>query len=227
MLSVTAPAGIRADGLRSPPVDTRPPDAGAETLLSHLEIVLDQLAEGTVVIDAAARVLHANRRARELLAVVRDSSVPSGRLAFHDERSQSAFTQALRALPEDSDAAARPRGFLVRTGTGQTIARAWVEPLHRRRSAEVAPLRYLVSLHHLPQHACISTATLQALYGLTPSEARVAAEVVGAASLAELSARLELSPNTIKTHLRRTFYKCEVRSLAQLTALIATGPRVR
>jgi hypothetical protein len=31
----------------------------------------------------------------------------------------------------------------------------------------------------------------------------------------------------VKTHLRRTFRKCEVNSLAQLTALIATGPRVR
>jgi DNA-binding CsgD family transcriptional regulator len=43
----------------------------------------------------------------------------------------------------------------------------------------------------------------------------------------ELAERLELSRNTVKTHLRRVFRKCEVSSLAQLAALVATGPRLR
>jgi DNA-binding CsgD family transcriptional regulator len=202
-------------------------DAPPTPLLQHLETVLDRLTDGTVVIDAAGRVLHANRRAREVLALARDVAVPSGRLSFRNSRTQRAFEQTL-AIPSDEDASGpRSRGFLVRDGAGVTIARAWVEPLQRRARGDDSPSRFLVSLHQLPQHTRVSTDTLQALYGLTPSEARVAAHVVAAGSVDELSSQLDLSRNTVKSHLRRTFRKCEVRSLAQLTALIATGPRMR
>jgi DNA-binding CsgD family transcriptional regulator len=180
------------------------------------------------VIDASAKLLYANRRARELLAVVRDMDAPSGLLSFADRRTQRTFVQTLRGpLDEDRDDDTRAHGFLVRDRGGHTVARAWIEPLQRRSRDDGAPRRFLVSLHQLPQHAHISADTLRALYGLTPSEARVAAQVVAAGSVQELSERLALSRNTVKTHLRRTFRKCEVNSLAQLTALIATGPRVR
>ena len=55
----------------------------------------------------------------------------------------------------------------------------------------------------------------------------VASQVVTVKSLAELADRLSLSRNTVKTHLRQVFRKCEVGTFAQLTALIATGPGVR
>jgi DNA-binding CsgD family transcriptional regulator len=199
----------------------------AAPLLSQLELVLDRLSEGTVVIDAAAQVLHANRRARELLAVVRDMAEPSGLLSFADRRTHRAFHQALRGEQPDGGADAPARGFLVRDRSGATIARAWLELLQRHGAEHDAPRRFLVSLHRLPQHAQVSAETLQHLYGLTASEARVAAHVVAAASVQELAAQLELSRNTVKTHLRRAFRKCEVNSLAQLTALVATGPRLR
>lgn len=212
-----------------PPALALPPLSIDETpapLLQHLEFALDRLSDGTLVVDGAARVLHANRRARELLARIRDPAAPSGRLSFQDTRTQRSFEQTLSgAYDEDDDR--RSRGFLARDASGTTVARAWVEPLHRRTPGGDAPSRFLVSLHQLPQHARVSAETLSALYGLTASEARVAAQVVAAGSVEELSSQLDLSRNTVKTHLRRTFRKCEVRNLAQLTALIATGPRVR
>jgi DNA-binding CsgD family transcriptional regulator len=212
---------------RTFPPATRAPRESSP-LLDHLETVLDRLSEGTIVIDAVGRVLHANRRARELLVTVREGGVPSGRLVFRNPRTQRAFEQTLQApADEDGRTSSAARGFLVRDAAGTTLARAWVEPLHRRSAASDAPSRFLVSLHHLPQHTRVSTDTLRALYGLTPSEARVAAHVVAAGSVDELSTQLDLSRNTVKTHLRRTFRKCEVKSLAQLTALIATGPRMR
>ena len=203
------------------------PRREAAPLLAQLELVLDRLSEGTVVIDAAAQLLHANRRARELLALVRDMREPSGLLSFAERRTQCAFQQALCRTNADECDTPAARGFLVRDRTGVTVARAWLEPLQRRSPDPEAPVRYLVTLHHLPRHAQVSADTLQALYGLTPCEARVAAQVVAAASVQELAEQLALSRNTVKTHLRRAFRKCEVGSLAQLTALVATGPRLR
>jgi DNA-binding CsgD family transcriptional regulator len=214
--SATAPAD---HGEVSLDAALRPPGR----LLSQLEIVLDRLNEGTLVIDDGARVLYANRRAREMLGQVRDLRAPSGRLAFVHGGTQASFQRALAAT-DDVGGTARPRGFLVYRRDGTTLARAWLEPLQRRRLDTTLSVRLLLSLHALPQHAQVSADMLQSLYGLTASEARVAAQVVSAASVAELAERLHVSPNTVKTHLKRTFRKCEVSSLAQLTALIASGP---
>lgn len=204
-----------------------PPRREAAALLAQLEMVLDRLSEGTVVIDSAAQLLHANRRARELLALVRDMREPSGLLSFADPRTQWAFQQALCRDGADEDDAESARGFLVRDRHGATVARAWLEPLQRRCADPDAPARYLVALHRPPRHVQVAPESMQRLYGLTPCEARVAAHVVAAASVQELAAQLDLSRNTVKTHLRRVFRKCEVSSLAQLTALVATGPRRR
>lgn len=204
-----------------------PPRREAAPLLAQLEMVLDRLAEGTVVIDGAAQLLHANRRARELLAIVRDMREPSGLLSFADARAQRTLQQALCRDDADEDGAAAARGFLVHDRQGATVARAWLEPLQRRCAETDAPARFLVTLHRLPRHTQVAAETLEWLYGLTPCEARVAAHVVAAASVPELAERLELSRNTVKTHLRRVFRKCEVSSLAQLAALVATGPRLR
>lgn len=203
------------------------PGDRAGALLAQLEIVLDRMPDGMVVVDARGRIAHANRRAREVLACTSSQRSVSGALTFADARTQDALERALAAGPDTGEEEACRRTFLVRDARGRTVARASVEPLQRRSAEALLADRFLVTFHQLPHEARVSADALRALYGLTPSEARVAAHVVGAASLTELAARLELSRNTVKTHLRRTFRKCEVKSLAQLTALIATGPGVR
>lgn len=203
------------------------PENRASTLLAQLEIVLDRMPDGMVVVDARGRIVHANRRAREVLACTASPRSASGALAFADARTQDALERALAAGPEGFEDEECRRTFLLRNARGQTVARASVEPLQRRNTDAPTSGRFLVTFHQLPHEARVSADALRALYGLTPSEARVAAQVVGAASLTELAERLALSRNTVKTHLRRTFRKCEVKSLAQLTALIATGPGVR
>lgn len=203
------------------------PGDRAGALLAQLEIVLDRMPDGMVVVDARGRIVHANRRAREVLAATSAPRSASGALAFADARTQDALERALAVGPELFDDEQCRRTFLVRDADARTVARAAVEPLQRRSADVPTADRFLVTFHPLPQEARVSADALRALYGLTPSEARVAAQVVGAASLTELSERLALSRNTVKTHLRRTFRKCEVKSLAQLTALIATGPGVR
>ncbi len=194
-----------------------------DTLRLHLEIALDRVTDGVVLIDAAAHVLHANRPAREFLSTRQHGTACGGKLAFAHPRTQHAFR---RALLSSRDAAETPaRGFLVLNDANATVARAAVEPL--RRATTVDSGTFLVSLHAQPQDALVSPQTLTSLYGLSPGEARVAAQVVTVKSVADLASRLSLSTNTVKTHLRQIFRKCEVGTFAQLTALVATGPGLR
>jgi DNA-binding CsgD family transcriptional regulator len=185
-----------------------------ESLGLSLEIVLDSLADGTVVVDRAARVLHANRPARELLAAARPGSSGGGLLRFSHPRTQAAFERAL----------AEPGEFLVYAPDGDVVARASLRPL-TRNSHRMDTSALLLCLRSQPRRARVCAASLQALYGLTPAEARVAAGVVGSGSIRELASRLDLSENTVKSHLKRVFRKCEVQSVAELSALVATGPR--
>jgi len=185
-----------------------------ESLGLSLEIVLDTLADGTIVIDRQARVLHANRPARELLAAVRPGFPGCGVLRFDHPRTQAAFERALL----------QPAEFLVCDPDGEVVARASLRPLTRN------PLRaetgaWLLCLRSQPRRARVCAASLQSLYGLTQAESRVAASVIVVGSVRELAARLDLSENTIKTHLKRVFRKCAVQSVAELSALVATGPR--
>ena len=197
-----------------------------DTLRMQLEIALDRVSDGVVLIDAAAHVLHVNRQAREFLTRRQRGAGNGGTLTFVHPRTQNAFRKALH-LSQNTGEAPEPsqREFLVLSDAHATIARAAVEPLRRTSTTDSGT--FLLSLHLQPQDAQVSPRTLASLYGLSPGEARVASQVVTVKSLADLADRLSLSRNTVKTHLRQVFRKCEVGTFAQLTALIATGPGVR
>jgi DNA-binding CsgD family transcriptional regulator len=216
---------------------------------ADFEFMLDCVADAMLVVDARARVLHANRAARELLGEVRDPARGCGALVFRDAATQRAFERVLASYeacapiaaacggtPTDDDADwsdpglddAPERQFLVRDATGGIVARATVEPLQRSsRDDTVGSGAHLVSMQRQPVPRAVSTHSLRALYGLTACEARVAATTLAAHSVDDLALRLGLSRNTVKTHLKRVFRKCEVASFAQLAALVATGPRLR
>src|SRR5262245_19733141 len=59
-------------------------------------------------------------------------------------------------------------------------------------------------------------------YGLTQAEARVALAASSGASIPETAARLNISPNTVKTHLRHVFAKTGANRQAELARLIAS-----
>ena len=63
------------------------------------------------------------------------------------------------------------------------------------------------------------------MYGLTPAQARVARSLFAGRSVEETAGALDLSLNTVRTHLKQIFTKCEVNSQAELMHLLALGPR--
>ena len=64
-------------------------------------------------------------------------------------------------------------------------------------------------------------------YGLTLAEARVALAASSGNTVGETAQLLNLSPNTIKTHLRRVFAKTSTARQAELAGLIAAVGSVR
>lgn len=203
------------------------PSATPAIARTELELLLDCVSDGMIVVDQHARLLHANRPARELLGRVRDAARAGGALAFKDGPTQQAFERALgRCGTRWDDEPGTLRQFLVRDASGATVARASVEPLPRGRPG-TGFASHLVALHRQPEASAVSTDALRAHYGLTAAEARIATAALEAHSVDHLAQRVGLSRNTVKTHLKNVFRKCEVASFAQLAALVATGPRQR
>ena len=66
---------------------------------------------------------------------------------------------------------------------------------------------------------------LMRLYGLTRAQADVARSLYAGYTVEQTATRLALSRNTVRTHLKQIFSRCEVRSQAELRHVLATGPR--
>ncbi|MCL4791972.1 MAG: helix-turn-helix transcriptional regulator, partial [Gammaproteobacteria bacterium] len=71
------------------------------------------------------------------------------------------------------------------------------------------------------QHADLSTALIQA-YELSKAEARVCKALLSGKSAQEAAVALNISRNTVKTHLARIFHKTGVHSQTALLQLMTT-----
>lgn len=184
--------------------------------------ILDRLDRGVVLLDAQGRIVDANSHALHVMRNCSGIRVRTGRLAF-----------------TDPDLDQRLREGLASPGSSQRNGRAVLATRVRCRGSEP----YRVVIRALPSDALerkvaflvllyapnglqgISVEVLRQLYGLTPAQAAVARSLFAGRSVEETAQALELSLNTVRTHLKQIFTKCEVSSQAELLQLLAVGPR--
>jgi DNA-binding CsgD family transcriptional regulator len=182
--------------------------------------VIEKLTDGVVVMGLEGRVLFANQTACLLAAEGTLKLRPS--IATwsppHSRRLASIIRSALAG------------------GAGGTVSvpsidrsRLLTVVVVGLRSQEVSNL----SEAHISNPACaafvidplkrqtVGAQQLMDAYGLTKAEARVAATASSGRTTAEAGLALGLSPNTVKTHLRRVFAKTDTNGHAELAALLA------
>jgi DNA-binding CsgD family transcriptional regulator len=66
---------------------------------------------------------------------------------------------------------------------------------------------------------------LQALFDLTPAEARTAGQITEGKSIEQISSATGISQNTIRTHLKSVFQKTGVERQAELVSLLSVSLR--
>jgi DNA-binding CsgD family transcriptional regulator len=79
---------------------------------------------------------------------------------------------------------------------------------------------YITDPGQIPQRP---EATLSLMYGLTPAEAKVAALIARGLSGRQAADKLEVSYNTLKTHLKRAFVKTGTNNQGALIRLMVAG----
>lgn len=218
--ATAAPAqanGGRAVPGKVPRGSFRRRDRGVFSPLGRL--ILDKLDRGVMLLDAEGSVIDANTIAEKVLVLQHGMLVRNGRLAFADAELDAKFA---RLLNHHSRSAARSLAVRVKP-RGAGSFRALVSTVGPQALAREAA--YLVVLYAPGEQRLISREVLLELYGLTRAQADVARLLYAGHSVEETASKLQLSLNTVRTHLKHIFSKCEVQSQAELMHTFALGPQ--
>ncbi len=207
----------------------------------QLARVLQSMPSAALLLDGKQRIVHANPAAEQLL-----------REGDGLTSSSNGGLYLSAALPDERAALSRSLGHALRVADGSDDLLSG--PLRVTRLSGAAPLLVVpvplpppaLSLWELSETArllvlvidpgarSLAVATvLQAAFGLTAAEARVATLIGSGLSGPQAAQVLGVSPATVKTHLARCFEKLGVRSQVELARMLsalppdAAGPSMR
>ncbi|CAN5439494.1 hypothetical protein BH11PSE4_BH11PSE4_36900 [soil metagenome] len=188
--------------------------------------VLDRLADGVIVLDRKARMLFANTAARQMIEEgslsLPQSAVP--RSPAHDQRLNALIHGAL--LGTAGGAVRLPRAAEGRLMT-VVVSAMRGRDVGRLSDAGVDDVAVMLFAIDHDSRRSIPLDRIMDAYGLTRAEARIAIVAASGSTVPEAARALGLSPNTIKTHLRRVFEKTATGGQAELAALMAAIGSVR
>jgi DNA-binding CsgD family transcriptional regulator len=185
--------------------------------------VLDRLSNGIMLLDHAARVVFANAAARAMTGHggpvrLRNSALIAVSQA-QSHRLRDLIDAAIRGMPSATMALPHPRdgrlfSVLVSSMRSRDIDRFTGLGMHNAAA--------MLVIHDPARRMEIPVEWIMDAYGLTLAEARVALSTASGATIPETAHRLNVSPNTVKTHLRKVFAKTGVGRQAELARLIAS-----
>ncbi|MEO7221085.1 MAG: helix-turn-helix transcriptional regulator [Devosia sp.] len=169
-----------------------------------------------VRVDPTGTVLWTSLAAEAFLADSDDLVIRSGRLRFRDRAADRQFEAALSWAAQRDTAFTSTHGavpIVVDAGEGVASRIYWV-------IADAGMI--LLSLGNtMVGEDRLKVAAL--IYGLSPAQQRVSALVAEGLSLVEIAERLEVTPNTARTHLNRIFEKTGVRNQTALVRVLLSA----
>jgi len=184
--------------------------------------ILDQFSVGIVLLDQSARVLFANAAAQLLWengGPLRPNSGITHLSPEHARRLGDIVRSALsgtRVRTMCFPSSSRGRALMI------LVASVKGAELHRSDFRHLRSAAAILFICDPGSPAQIPASWLMDAYGLTLGEARVVRAVSSGAAVADTARRLRISPNTVKTHLRRVYEKTGTGRQAELTRLMAT-----
>lgn len=188
-----------------------------------LVAVIHRLRRAVLLLDDERRVLFANESARRMMAEGDAFRETDGML----ELRTPARMQRLQAyLAGQAADAPDPQRLLLK------LERSNGHPAYRMLLMKLDPgtcngsrACHLMTVFDPHAARAVEREVLLGLYGLTPAEAEIAAQLFSGLNVNDTAAVIGSSPRTVRAHLRSIFRKCEVESQAQLLKLLALGPR--
>jgi DNA-binding CsgD family transcriptional regulator len=192
----------------------------AET--ATLADVTDGLGAGVFLVDASARIVHANAAGCALLREGAFLRTVNGRLVVADEALDQSLREIFAAAGNGDDAGKgiavpllapdgeRYVGYVLSLTAGK----------HRRAGA-----RYGAVAAFFVRRVALDTSSprevISKIYKLTPTELRVLLEIIDVGGVPKVAAKLGLAEGTVKMHLAHVFGKTGTARQADLVKLVA------
>jgi DNA-binding CsgD family transcriptional regulator len=178
--------------------------------------VIDALRHGIVVVETGCRVAQMNSAAERILTAGEGLHVHSGQLvALHTATNKQLQCGITRACEESRSSACGGESLVCSRPSKKRPYVVHILPLPTSEDR-----RALVIIIDPEQETEPPKMLLRRLFGLTNAEAEVALRVVRGDGLKPISAHLELTMATIKTHLQHIFDKTDTHRQAELVRLL-------
>jgi DNA-binding CsgD family transcriptional regulator len=186
---------------------------------------VDGISAGMFLVDASARIVHANASGHAMLAEGVVLRVVSGKLVPNDASAEQGLNE-IYAMAERGDAAVGVKGIAMSlTASDGERHVAHVLPLTsgaRRRAGATYAAAAAVFVHKAALDSPPPQAVVAKLYKLTPTEQRVLLAIVQVGGVPEVAEALGIAESTVKTHLHRLFSKTGTKRQADLVELVAS-----
>lgn len=182
-----------------------------------LAAVLDYFPIGIVVLDDELQPIQMNRVARELLGL----SQPSLRHSSGDGPSMPQLMGIIGDLMEQQTD--KPVSFHRIAGTKRPVKQAYEMLLVSLSDQPRDRTPTVIFLCDPKQTEVADPEILQETYGLTRSEALVAAMIVDGHSIEDIAEELGVGISTARSHLKRVFSKTETHRQSDLVRLLMQG----
>ncbi|WP_374651579.1 helix-turn-helix transcriptional regulator [Dongia sp.] len=185
---------------------------------------LDGMSGALFLVDAEARIVHANAVAYRALERQDLCLTSGGRFAFLDR----AANGMLKAFLTGTGTAAQPGAprdlvlALDRADEERFIAHILPLAFHRARARKSGAAAAVIYLQRAALEMDSAPAVIAKAHGLTPTELRVLLAIVEIGGVPETAESLGIGEGTVKTHLRRVFAKTGAVRQADLVKLVAT-----
>ncbi|NUH66339.1 response regulator [Sulfitobacter sp. S0837] len=184
--------------------------------------VLDLIALGIVLLDRDGNVVHANKAARNMARDAAHFSFRRNRIAATDPVSDTALQQALDKVKAAARRGERVGGIMLQ-GADSAMS-ALIGALGPSTATQKVQAELAVFLSAPTHDKKVSERLLIDLFGLTPTEARVAALLTSGARPSDVADALGISTTTVSFHMRNLFQKTGTNRQIDLVALILAGP---
>ena len=183
---------------------------------------LNGLNAGVFLVDADARIVHANIAGHDMLRA--DDFFRSGdRLVTEDEQVNRTLGEICSASNDGDDEIGTKGIAMPLIGKHGERYVAHALPLTsgaRRRAGTSYAAAAALFVRKASPEAPSSMETISTLYRLTPSELRVLAAVIEVGGVPAVAERLGVAEATVKTHLQRLFAKTGTNRQIDLVKLV-------
>ena len=187
---------------------------------------LNQLAVGTIILDAHRRILDKDRIADALLKQNDGLVAFNDTLTLGDRAAATRLNDAVLKIVENERKGERSlvEAIRVERPSGKRDLGLIVKLAPRPRYLDGQHVPTIVVFINDPDHATtVPPSALAKLFGLTPAEASLSVLLGGGLTLDEAAEELSISRNTARAHLRSIFTKTGVSRQTMLVRLIVTS----